>query len=132
MYTSDKHFRRLDQERAKAVEKEGKEHDGAADAADSLLTFKVATVKGFSIFCDWDHIDAAKNGGIDLESLENIKDKADKSNCFYKILKGEFSDNQADIVQTHKYLIDGFQVSLHLKLNKNIKFPSMPASLDHP
>ena len=62
VYTSDKHFHRLDQENMK--------HDEAgcaADAGDSLLTFKVANIKGFSIFCDWDKIDAAKNGGIDLK-----------------------------------------------------------------
>ena len=127
VFTSDKHFHRLDQENAKHDKA-----DCAADAGDSLLTFKVANIKGFSIFCDWDKIDTAENGGIDLKQLENIEDKADKSNCFYRILKGEFSDDSADIIKTHKYLIDGFQVSLHLKLNKNIKFPSMPASLDHP
>lgn len=102
------------------------------DAKDKDLTYKVAAIDGFSVFCDWHQIDLECNGGIDLKQLEDIKDQADPDNYFYKILAGEFSANALERVKTHKYLIDGFKVSLHLKLNKNIKFPSMPASLDHP
>jgi len=96
------------------------------DAKDKDLTYKVAAIDGFSVFCDWHQIDLECNGGIDLKQLEDIKDHADPDNYFYKILAGEFSANALERVKTHKYLIDGFKVSLHLKLNKNIKFPSMP------
>ena len=96
------------------------------------MTYKVAEIDGFSVFCDWHQIDLQCNGGIDLKQLEDIKDQADPENYFYKILAGEFSMNALERVKTHKYLIDGFKVSLHLRLNKNIKFPSMPASLNHP
>ena len=50
---------------------------------------------------------------------------------FYEILKGEFSDKRADLIP-HKYLIENFKVQLHLQLNKNIKQPSMPATLKFP
>jgi hypothetical protein len=36
---------------------------------DDKLSFKVAKVEGFSIFCDWKDIDNQKNGGIDLKKL---------------------------------------------------------------
>ena len=123
VFTSDKNFKQTTQDAANAV---------PVDAKDKDLTYKVAAIDGFSVFCDWHQIDLECNGGIDLKQLEDIKDQADPANYFYKILDGEFSMNSLERVQTHKYLIDGFKVSLHLQLNKNIKFPSMPASLAHP
>ena len=30
------------------------------------LTYKKVVLEGFSIFCDWVHINEAKNGGIDI------------------------------------------------------------------
>ena len=126
VFTSDKDFKEISHDASKDASK------NVVDAKDKDLTYKVATIDGFSVACDWHQIDLRSHGGIDLKKLEDIKDKADKNNYFYEVLNGEFSDNPLDLVKTHKYLIDGFKVSLHLKLNKNIKFPSMPASLDHP
>ena len=63
VYTSDKQFKRLDDESV--------EHE-EVEPGDNLLTFKVATIKGFSIFCDWDNPDAPKNGGVDIKALEGI------------------------------------------------------------
>lgn len=123
VFTSDKNFKQITQDAANEV---------PVDAKDNDLTYKVAAIDGFSVFCDWHQVDLECNGGIDLKQLEDIKDQADPENYFYKILAGEFSTNAYERVRTHKYLIDGFKVSLHLQLNKNIKFPSMPASLDHP
>jgi len=81
-----------------------------------LLTYKVATIEGFSIFCDWNKIDIRQNGGIDIDLLRdktllpdsedmkplmNLKKEKLKKKImntrgqayFYQVLKAEFSDD---------------------------------------
>jgi len=93
----------------------------------ALLTFKVALIEGFSVFCDW-----GTNEVNDLiEKLAAERDEERRLDLFQDILDGEFSSNSKDLVE-HKYLIEKFRVELQLQLNKNIKQPSKPATLKFP
>ena len=52
------------------------------------LTYKVARIEGFSLFCDWEGIDSFETGGFDMKRLAAEPDK------YYKeILAREFSDH---------------------------------------
>ena len=37
-----------------------------SSSLEDILTFKTAKINGFSIFCDWEHVDLPENGGIDF------------------------------------------------------------------
>ena len=52
-------------------------------------------IRGFSIFCDYDSIHLQKNGGVNLEKLnqERALKKSDAESHFKQILKREFGDD---------------------------------------
>ena len=68
------------------------------------LTYKVAKLEGFSLFCDWEDVDAIENGGIDVEKLREEgsrnPDKKAKAattttpaSYFQEIIAREFCDD---------------------------------------
>lgn len=102
------------------------------------LTYKKISIKGFSIFCDYDDVDLRKNGGIDHDKLaEELKENG--CSYFRHILKSEFGAKNVDPnaekeveLCHHKYLIQNFQVTLNLQINKDVKNPAIPFNFDHP
>jgi hypothetical protein len=60
---------------------------GAIDKDLSMLSYKIAKIDGFSIFCDYENIDDPKNGAIDLKLLESqASEKIWKGSEFQKLL----------------------------------------------
>ena len=69
IFTGDKNFERIKQIA----------DDQGTGGGRSLLTFKVAKIEGFSLFCDWQDVDVPGNGGIDLAALQKqTEDGRDK------------------------------------------------------
>ena len=125
VFTGDQNFQRMKQVSDEKV----KPHP---------LTFKVAKIEGFSLFCDWENVDAIENGGIDVTRLREEgsrssekKVKADASSYFQEIIAKEFGDDVKQLVR-HKSLIEDLQVELRIEVNKDMRNPLMPASLEYP
>jgi len=82
---------------------EGKARGENDDNDQEKLSFKVARLSGFSIFCDWQDVDKPENGGIDLQRLideDKARDEGQKSRTarssgsYYEaILQNEFNSD---------------------------------------
>ena len=81
------------------------------------LTYKQVVLEGFSIFCDWNNVDLAENGGVDIKRLveeqATLTDDTLDQSYFMQLIRGEFSDDKKRLI-AHKYIIDNFQVQLRL------------------
>ena len=76
------------------------------------LTYKVAKIDDFSIFCDWENMDQNR---IDVQALSEQALKG-SSGKLEELLTKEFADHEDD----HRYILDNFTVELQFKINKDI------------
>ena len=111
IFTGDSDFKRLEQ-----VIKDEDRHKNP-------LTYKVARIEGFSLFCDWENQDQNQYGGFDLEKLQS-----DPVRVCKEILTHEFEGKNTH----HKNLFSNFTVTLQLQINKDIHNPLAPATLKFP
>ena len=63
------------------IEMKDQQKKSVSDRDLAKLTYKIAKIDGFSIFCDYEEIDKPENGGIYLnrlqkEDMEKIRGKA--------------------------------------------------------
>jgi hypothetical protein len=86
IFTGDSDFKRLNQ----VIKDE--------DRYKNPLTYKVARIEGFSLFCDWEN----KDGGFDIQKLKSDPDRVCK-----EILQHEFEGKA-----NHKNLFSNFTVEL--------------------
>jgi hypothetical protein len=130
IFTGDSNFKRIKQIAA------GQGQGGSQ----SPLTFKVAKIEGLSLFCDWKDVDAPENGGIDLAELQKpgSEKKSKKATgsagtptYFQEIIEKEFSADPSKQIQ-HKNLIHDLQIELKIEINKDMRNPLMPATLEFP
>lgn len=85
-------------------------------------------------------MDAPENGGIDLDQLQKpgAAGKATKASgntgtktYFQEIIEKEFSADPSKQIK-HKNLIQDLQIELKIEINKDIRNPLMPATLEFP
>ena len=85
-------------------------------------------------------MDAPENGGIDLDQLQKPGParKATKATgntgaqtYFQEIIEKEFSADPSKQIK-HKNLIQDLQIELKIEINKDIRNPLMPATLEFP
>jgi len=79
-------------------------------------------------------IEEQSGAGVSLSQLR--QQSADLEDKFEEILEGEFSSDsqgeEAPPLFRHKYVIDNFHLEVRLQLNKDVKNPVVPASLEQP
>jgi len=67
-----------------------------------------------------------------LEEEQAAADGEVKDQYFKKVLKEEFQDEPTEMNSKHKMIVDNFNVEANVQLNKDIKSPIMPATLNFP
>jgi len=118
IFTADREYNRVE-----AVKPKDEKATGKVDP-ESKLTFKVAQIKGFSIFCDWVNVQDVTNGGIPAALL--VKDPSNAG--FQDVIQREFGDGKRLEKAIHNDLMRSNTIEMRFQINKDIKNPLMPAT----